>query len=63
VTYDANGNALSYDVDGAGPQAPRSLAYDLENRPLVISRSGVPASFEYGADSERLFKAGDFGEA
>lgn len=36
VSYDANGNTLSYDVDGAGPQLPRAFTYDLENRPLII---------------------------
>jgi hypothetical protein len=50
VSYDANGNTLSYDVDGAGPEASRSLAYDLENRPLVVTRSGLASSFAYGAD-------------
>jgi YD repeat-containing protein len=28
VSYDANGNTLSYDVDGAGPLAARTLVYD-----------------------------------
>jgi hypothetical protein len=33
VTYDANGNTISYDVDGtAGPKPARSFTYDLENR-------------------------------
>jgi hypothetical protein len=34
VTYDAVGNMLSYDVEGAGTIQPRSIAYDLESRPL-----------------------------
>jgi RHS repeat-associated protein len=57
VSYDANGNTTAYDVDGAGPEASRSLAYDLENRPLVVTRSGLASSFAYGADSERLSKS------
>jgi RHS repeat-associated protein len=57
VSYDANGNTLSYDVDGAGPEAARSLAYDLENRPLVVTRGGLASSFAHGADSERVSKS------
>jgi YD repeat-containing protein len=41
VTYDANGNALSYDVDGdAGLSPARSFLYDGENRPLASLRPG-----------------------
>jgi hypothetical protein len=28
VTYDANGNTLIYDVDGAGSKPPRTLTYE-----------------------------------
>jgi hypothetical protein len=38
VTYDANGNTLSYDVDGtAGIIDPRNFIYDGENRPIAIT--------------------------
>jgi len=57
VTYDANGNTLSYDADGAGPLFSRSFAYDGENRPLTILQNGNAASFAYGADGERTSKA------
>jgi RHS repeat-associated protein len=57
VTYDANGNTTTYDVDGAGPLSPRALAYDLENRPIVITRNGISARSAYGADSERVSKS------
>jgi hypothetical protein len=41
VTYDANGNTLSYDVDGAAAaNLPRSFVYDGENRPLASLRPG-----------------------
>ena len=37
VTCDANGNITGYDPDGsAGPIPSRSIAYDLENRPVSI---------------------------
>ena len=57
VTYDANGNTLSYDVDGPGPEVARTLVYDGENRPLVILRGGVPAVMAYGPDTERTSKS------
>ena len=57
VSYDGNGNTLSYDVDGARPQALRSFVYDLENRPVVITRGGVPAVMAYGPDGERVSKS------
>jgi RHS repeat-associated protein len=57
VIYDANGNTLAYDVDGAGPEPSRALAYDLENRPLVITRNGLASSFAYGSDGERVSKS------
>jgi hypothetical protein len=41
VTYDANGNTTSYDVDGSGPLLPRSFTYDGENRPLTITQNGL----------------------
>ncbi|WP_421694489.1 hypothetical protein [Aestuariivirga sp.] len=38
VTYDANGNTLSYDPDGsAGAIQPRTITYDGENRPISPS--------------------------
>jgi hypothetical protein len=40
VTYDAVGNMLSYDVDGAGVIQPRAIAYDLESRPLSVTQNG-----------------------
>jgi RHS repeat-associated protein len=56
VTYDANGNTLTYDVDGAGPLTSRTLTYDLENRPLTVLRNGVAAVMGYGPDGERNLK-------
>ncbi|WP_421696613.1 RHS repeat-associated core domain-containing protein [Aestuariivirga sp.] len=56
VSYDANGNMLSYDVDGPGPQLPRSIAYDGENRPLSVTRNGNVTRFDYGPDGERAGK-------
>jgi RHS repeat-associated protein len=56
VSYDANGNTLVYDVDGAGPILPRSLIYDGENRPLAITQNGITTRFAYGADGERTSK-------
>jgi RHS repeat-associated protein len=57
VTYDANGNTLTYDVDGAGAKAPRTLVYDLENRVIAVERGGVTTSFAYGPDGERVSKS------
>jgi RHS repeat-associated protein len=61
VTYDANGNTLSYDADGSAVGStiqPRSFSYDLENRPLTITWGSAPvASMAYGPDGERLSKA------
>ena len=57
VSYDANGNTLGYDSDGAGAGSPRSLAWDGENRPVAISRNGNVATFSYGPDGERASKA------
>jgi RHS repeat-associated protein len=56
VTYDANGNTLSYDVDGAGPKLLRTLSYDGENRPVSILRNGSTTSMAYGPDGERVSK-------
>jgi RHS repeat-associated protein len=57
VTYDANGNTISYDVDGtAGPKSARSFNYDLENRPLSITRDGTVTVMAYGPDGERVSK-------
>ena len=57
VTYDANGNTTGYDVDGAGPIQPRSLTYDLENRPLGITRNSIVTTMAYGPDGERVSKS------
>ena len=57
VSYDANGNTLGYDSDGAGAGSPRSLAWDGENRPIAITRNGNVATFSYGPDGERASKA------
>jgi RHS repeat-associated protein len=59
VTYDANGNTLSYDVDGAGPKLLRTLSYDGENRPISILRNGNVTSMAYGPDGERVSKSGN----
>jgi RHS repeat-associated protein len=52
----ARGNTLTYDVDGPGPLTSRTLAYDLENRPLTVLRNGVAAVMGYGPDGERNLK-------
>jgi RHS repeat-associated protein len=57
VTYDGNGNTLSYDIDGAGADLPRTLVYDGENRPLIILRNGVASVMAYGPDTERTSKS------
>jgi RHS repeat-associated protein len=57
VTYDAAGNTLTYDVDGAGPIQPRSFTYDGENRPLTITQNGNVTKFAYGPDGERAGKS------
>jgi YD repeat-containing protein len=57
VTYDANGNTLTYDADGAGPIQPRAFTYDGENRPLSITQNANVTSFSYAPDSERASKA------
>jgi RHS repeat-associated protein len=56
VTYDANGNTLTYDVDGAGVIAARTLTYDGENRPLSVTQSGNATRFAYGPDGSRALK-------
>jgi hypothetical protein len=53
VTYDANGNTTSYDVDGAGPLLPRSLGYDGENRLVAITQNANTTYMVYGADGGR----------
>jgi RHS repeat-associated protein len=57
ITYDGNGNTVDYDVDGTGSLAPRQIAYDLENRPVVV-RGSKTAVFAYGPDGERAIKYG-----
>ncbi len=55
--YDANGNTLAYDPDGAGGTIqPRSFTYDAENRPNAITAQGSTTSFQYGTDGERVKK-------
>ena len=61
VSYDANGNTTSYDVDGSGPSQPRAFTYDGENRPLTITQNGNVSSFSYGPDGGRSSKT--FGSA
>ncbi len=56
VTYDANGNTLTYDPDGAGPGQVRSFSYDAENRPVSITSQGSNSTFQYGPDGERSRK-------
>ena len=60
ASYDDNGNTLTYDADGPGNTAGqqlRSIIYDGENRPLVISVNGNATYFTYGPDGERVKKA------
>jgi RHS repeat-associated protein len=57
VSYDANGNTTTYDVDGAGPIMPRSVAYDGENRPISVTQNGNVTSMAYGPDGERATKS------
>ena len=47
VSYDAVGNMLSYDVDGAGVIQPRTIAYDLESRPVSVTQNGNVTRFAY----------------
>jgi RHS repeat-associated protein len=61
VSYDANGNTVTYDADGAGPIQPRTFTYDGENRPLTITQNGNVSSFSYGPDGARASKS--FGSA
>ena len=61
VSYDANGNTLSYDADGAGAIQARTFSYDGENRPLTITQNGNISSFSYGPDGARSSKT--FGSA
>ena len=57
VTYDANGNTLSYDPDGTGPLDRRDIAYDGENRPIAVTTNGNTARFDYGPDGARTGKS------
>jgi RHS repeat-associated protein len=57
VTYDGNGNTISYDSDGAGLKGPRTFIYDNENRPIAITRGGVTPLFAYSPDGERVSKS------
>jgi RHS repeat-associated protein len=56
VTYDANGNTTTYDVDDAGPLMPRSFTYDGENRPVSVTQNGNVTTMAYGPDGERASK-------
>ena len=57
VTYDANGNTLSYDGDGSGTSVlPRSLVYDGENRPTSVTSNANTIAYAYGPDGERAKK-------
>jgi YD repeat-containing protein len=56
ITYDKNGNTLSYDNDGSAGQPPLNLVYDGENRPVTVSRAGVTTTYAYGPDGERVRK-------
>jgi RHS repeat-associated protein len=56
VTYDANGNTLSYDVDGPGPEAARTFTYDAENRPQTVTRNGLTSTYTYDPEGERAGK-------
>ncbi len=53
VTYDANGNTLSYNPDGVGN---RVFTYDPENRPLSLTLNGNTTSFTYDPEGERASK-------
>ncbi len=57
VTYDANGNTLSYDPDGPGPLSRKDIAYDGENRPVAVTTNGNTARFDYGPDGARVGKS------
>jgi RHS repeat-associated protein len=56
VSYDANGNIISYDSHENWGSRPRSIAYDGENRPLTVTMWGTVASFSYGPDGARISK-------
>jgi RHS repeat-associated protein len=56
VTYDANGNTLSYDADGPGPEPVKSFTYDAENRPLTVTKSGLTSTYAYDPEGERASK-------
>jgi RHS repeat-associated protein len=56
VTYDANGNTLTYDVDGSGIIQPRSFVYDGENRPVSVTANSITSRFAYGPDGARTLK-------
>jgi RHS repeat-associated protein len=57
VSYDANGNTLSYDGDGTGPKLPRTFTYDGENRPISVTQNGNTSAFTYAPDGERAGKS------
>ncbi len=53
ITYDANGNTLSYNPDGVGN---RVFTYDPENRPLSLTLNSNTTSFTYDPEGERASK-------
>jgi RHS repeat-associated protein len=59
VSYDANGNTLTYDPDGTNTGTPlRTIIYDLENRPIAIQGyGGWWVSYVYGPDGEVALKS------
>lgn len=53
VSYDANGNVVSYIVNGQA----KTFTYDGENRPLsIVIAGGATTTFDYGADGARTKK-------
>jgi hypothetical protein len=54
VSYDANGNTVTYDADGAGPIQPRTLTDDGENRPLTITQNRNVSAFSWRTGIEEL---------
>ncbi len=52
-TYDANGNQLTRSVNGT---VDRSIAYDGENRPVLVAVNGNAVTYRYGPDGARLKK-------
>ncbi len=51
-TYDANGNMLTGGNLGGG--GTRSLSWNADNQPTVVTSGGVSESYAYDADGERI---------